>query len=141
MQARAVDVQDGQAFQIEADDIHVEVVAPPGLAGDLGPSDLVDRFSSRVGELGRALATVASQLRRTLESQLAAEQDDERWGLTEVSLEMSINLEAEAGIVISRAKTGAAFQATLTWSRHEPTAPPPGSSGPAIGSAVRDPGV
>lgn len=100
-------------------EIHVEVVPDPGVAGDLSPADLVDRFSVRAGELGRALATVASQLRETFESQLA-EPADGRWGLAEVSLQMSINLEAEAGVIISRVKTGAAFQATLTWSRRAP---------------------
>ncbi len=112
-------------------EIHVEVVPDPGVAGDLSPADLVDRFSGRVGELGRALATVASQLRETFESQLA-EPADGRWGLAEVSLQMSINLEAEAGVIISRAKTGAAFQAMLTWSRRAPAAAQPSvDSGPA----------
>jgi Trypsin-co-occurring domain 1 len=109
------------AGMADNDEIHVEVIPHPGLAGDLSPADLVDRFSGRVGELGRALATVASQLRQTFESRLA-EPAGSSWALGEVSLQMSINLEAEAGVIISRAKTGAAFQATLTWSRREPAA-------------------
>jgi hypothetical protein len=124
------------------DEIHVEVVPDPSVAGDLSPADLVDRFSRRVGELGRALATVASQLRETFEDQLA-EPVGGHWGLAEVSLQLSINLEAEAGVIISRAKTGAAFQATLTWSRLAPAAvrppggpePPPGD--PQTGSPPR----
>jgi hypothetical protein len=59
---------------------------------------------------------VASRLRQTLESQLT-DPAESGWGLTEISLQMSINLESEAGVVISRAKAGAAFQATLTWTR------------------------
>jgi hypothetical protein len=101
-----------------ADDIYVEVVPHPGQAGDLSPADLMDKMSSRVGELGQALAMLASQLRETMERQLT-EPADSRWPLMSVSLEVSINLEAEAGVVIARAKSGAAFQATLTWSRQE----------------------
>src|SRR5215216_3913379 len=101
-----------------ADDIYVEVVPHPGQAGDLSPADLMDKMSNRVGELGQALAMLASQLRETMERQLA-EPADSRWPLMSVSLEVSINLEAEAGVVIARAKSGAAFQATLTWGRQE----------------------
>lgn len=116
-------------------EIYVEVVPDPGYAGDLSPSQLVDKFSGRVGELGRALVSVATQLRDTFESQLA-EPTDGRWGLGEVSLQMSINLEAEAGVIISRAKAGAAFQATLTWSRRTPAAGQlPGDPGPVPGGA------
>jgi hypothetical protein len=105
----------------DGSEIYVEVVPHPGLAGDLSPADLVDRFNNRVGELGRALASVASRLRQTLDNQLA-EPSGSGWELADVSVQMSINLEAEAGVVISRAKTGAAFQATLTWKRREPPA-------------------
>jgi Trypsin-co-occurring domain 1 len=124
------------AGMADNDEIHVEVIPHPGLAGDLSPADLVDRFSGRVGELGRALATVAFQLRQTFETRLA-EPAGSSWALGEVSLQMSINLEAEAGVIISRAKTGAAFQATLTWSRREPAAasesaaPAPAAPAPA----------
>ena len=97
-------------------EIQVEVVPSVGQIGDLSPADLVDRFSARAGELGRALADVASELRESLEAQLS-EPTEGRWPLQEVSLQLSINLETEAGIIISRAKTGAAFQATLKWSR------------------------
>lgn len=103
----------------ELSEIYVEVVPHPGLAGDLSPAELVDKFSGRVTELGQALATVASQLRQTLDSRLA-EPAESSWALSDVSVQMSINLEAEAGVVISRAKAGTAFQATLTWTRREP---------------------
>jgi hypothetical protein len=96
--------------------IYVEVVPHPGTSGDLSPGDLVDKFSGRAAEVGSALATVASELRQTLESRLA-DRDEANWNLTEVSLQMSINLEAEAGVIISRTKAGAAFQAKLTWTR------------------------
>lgn len=109
-------------------DIYVEVVPHPGQAGDLSPTDLVDKLSTRVGELGQALATLASQLRETMERRLT-EPADSRWPLASVSLEVSINLEAEAGVVIARAKTGAAFQATLTWSRQEAMQAPADSRG------------
>ena len=100
----------------EPGEIYVEVVPHPGRVGDLSPADLMDKFSNRVAELGQALATVASRLRQTLDSRLA-EPEESKWALSDVSLQMSINLEAEGGVVISRLKTGAAFQATLTWTR------------------------
>lgn len=106
------------AGMAEPDEIRVEVVPPPGMAGDLGPGDLVDKFSGRAGELGSALATVAAELRHSFESQIA-EPPGGQWALAEVSVQMSINLEAEAGVIISKAKAGAAFQATLTWSRRQ----------------------
>jgi hypothetical protein len=102
----------------EPDEIRVEVVPPPGEVGDLGPGDLVDKFSGRAAELGRALASVAAELRQSFESRIA-EPPGGQWALAEVSVQMSINLEAEAGVIISRAKAGAAFQATLTWSRRQ----------------------
>ena len=113
------------------DGIHVEVIPAPGSAGDLSPSDLVDRFSGRVGELGAALAAVASELRESLENRLV-EPADGAWALDDVSLQISINLQAEVGVIITRAKTGAAFQATLKWSRRDPAAATdqPASTGP-----------
>ena len=105
----------------EPDEIRVEVVPPPGQVGDLGPGDLVDKFSGRAAELGSALAAVAAELRHSFESQIA-EPPGGQWALAEVSVQMSINLEAEAGVIISRARAGAAFQATLTWSRRQDAA-------------------
>ncbi len=99
-------------------EVLVEVVPAAGQVGDLGPADLVERAGRRVGELGTALAALADDLRGTLDRQLR-DSDDSTWALTSLSLQLSINLEAEAGIVISRARTGAAFQATLTWSRQD----------------------
>lgn len=109
------------AGMAEPDGIRVEVVPPPGQVGDLGPGDLVDKFSSRASELGSALAAVAAELRNSFESRIA-EPPGGQWALAEVSVQMSINLEVEAGVIISKAKAGAAFQATLTWSRRQDAA-------------------
>jgi hypothetical protein len=103
---------------VTSTEIYIEVAPHPGQAGDLGAADLVEKVSGRVDELGQALVSVASQLRATMDRQLA-EPADSRMPLASVSLQMSINLEAEAGVVISRAKAGAAFQATLTWERQK----------------------
>jgi hypothetical protein len=97
-------------------EIRVEVVPHPGYVGDLGPADLMDKFSDRVGELGAALAGVAARLRDSLEGKLV-EPSGSAWELTEVGLELSLNLESEVGVIISRATAGAAFHASLTWSR------------------------
>jgi hypothetical protein len=100
------------------EDIYIEVTPSPGRAGDLGPADLVEKVSGRVSELGQALASLATQLRETMDRELT-EPPGSRFPLSSLSLQMSINLEAEAGVVISRAKAGAAFQATLTWQREK----------------------
>jgi hypothetical protein len=102
----------------DTSDIRVEIVPPPGYAGDLGPADLVDKFSDRVAELGESLAGIASRLRASLASQLD-EPSDGAWQLSEASLEFSLNLESEVGVIISRAKAGSTFHAKLTWSRRD----------------------
>jgi hypothetical protein len=97
-------------------DIRVEVLPDPRYAGQLGPADLVERFADRAGELGAAIGAVAQRLRTGLEQQIGAASSD-TWEVSEVSVEIALNLEAETGVVISKAKTGAAFNATLTWTR------------------------
>lgn len=96
--------------------IYVAVVPSPEVAGELSGRDLFNRFEDRVGELGASLGRIANQLRERLDATLSSDAGS-AWRLDEVELSFSLDLEAEAGVVVARAKTAAGFEATLRWSR------------------------
>ncbi len=96
--------------------IRVQVSPDPQHAGELGGGSLVERFEDRVNELGASLGEIANRLRDQLDATLA-ESDDAGWRLNEVELSFSLDLEAEAGVVVAKASTTAGFEASLTWSR------------------------
>jgi hypothetical protein len=73
-----------------------------------------------VEDLGDSLNEIAEALRSRLAA--LAERGAEEWDLDEVELSFSLDLEAEAGVLIARASTRAGFQATLTWKRSPPAA-------------------
>ncbi|WP_187414814.1 CU044_2847 family protein [Nonomuraea sp. PA05] len=97
--------------------IKVEVLPDPAVRGNLGPSDVMERFADRAGELGESIGAIAERLRESLEEQLAAEARP-AWELSEVGLSLSLSLEAESGVVIAKVKTAGTFQVTLKWSRN-----------------------
>jgi Trypsin-co-occurring domain 1 len=94
-------------------EIKVEVVSRDTGEVAFGPQRLPD-FGDRAAELGDALNEVAAALRGRL-LELDAGRDD--WGLDEVALTLSLDLQADAGVIIARASTKAGFQACLTWRR------------------------
>ena len=96
--------------------INVAVIPPPEAAGELSGRDLIDRFEDRVDELGVSLGQIANRLRERLDTTLSSDAGS-AWELDEVELSFSLDLEAEAGVVVARAKTAAGFEATLRWSR------------------------
>lgn len=98
-------------------DVYVEVRPDPDSAGDLAGRTLTEKFKERVHELGASLGDIANQLRDQLEQQLH-EQEDAGWHLEEIGLKFSLDLEAEAGVVVARAATTAGFEASLSWKRH-----------------------
>src|SRR5437867_2393537 len=98
-------------------EIVVEVRPHPGRAGELAGPNLLERFETRVSELGESPARIAMSLKGDLEARI----DDDAsgpWSLDEVELEFSLDLEAEAGIVVARGATRAGFHAKLTWRRN-----------------------
>ncbi len=97
-------------------EIMVQVVPTAGAAGEIGGPRVPEKFAARVKELGASIADVANELRQELERNIATQPDTE-WTLDEVALAFSLDLEAEAGVVITKAKTTAGFEATLTWKR------------------------
>lgn len=78
-------------------------------------------FADRADELGDSLNEIAERLRGRLH-ELERQPRDE-WDLDQVSLTFSLDLQADAGVIVARASTKAGFQATLTWKRSARTAP------------------
>ncbi len=96
--------------------VRVEVVPDPVYTGRLAQADLIERFQDRIDELGAAIGGVADRLHAALERQLTAE-GDRAWALTEVTLELGANLEAESGVLICKTKSAGSFQVSLKWTR------------------------
>ncbi|MDX8149514.1 CU044_2847 family protein [Lentzea sp. BCCO 10_0061] len=112
--AGAVPPADPTEAQAHAGVVRVEVVPDPALAGTLGPADLLERFTDRVEELGTAICGIAEKLRVSLETKLVDEEAN-RWGMSQVSMEFGLNLEASTGVVVVKGKAVAAFKVTITW--------------------------
>jgi hypothetical protein len=99
-------------------EIVVRVVPPPGREGELGGATLTERFEQRVDELGDSIGSIAKRLRERLDTELTEERTS-AWGLDEVNLTFSLDLEAEAGVVVAKAKTTAGFEVALKWTRNQ----------------------
>ncbi len=95
--------------------IHVYVEPGPEYAGEVGVP-LTELFAERVRDLGQGLGEIANDLRSQLDAALH-EDDRAEWGLEEVQLSFSLDLQASAGVVVAKAKTAAGFEATMTWRR------------------------
>ena len=102
-------------------DILVQVVPKQaGADGYLAPKAPVgpESFSNRAKDIADGVATVANSVRDDLERALQVKAES-AYRLHEIELRFSLDLEAEAGVVIARAKTSAGFEVTLTWSRKD----------------------
>ncbi len=106
-----------------ASNINVRVVAGPKHKGELSQGKSTEEFGKRVSELGDSIGEIANELRRKLDD--ALEQGEESdWGLDQIQLSFSLDLEAEAGVIVAKAKTAAGFEVQLTWSRKSGNAAP-----------------
>lgn len=89
-------------------------VHPGSDSGDLGPSIAVpESFAQRAGEVADSIAEIASQFRSRLHKVLG-KPPDYGWRMDTVELTFGIVVQAEAGIVIAKATSGATFSAKLT---------------------------
>jgi hypothetical protein len=85
----------------------------PTIGGNLSPqSTIPETFMSRVDEIGESLQEIADRLSQHLDK---FKKKESTWRLDEVELKFSLDLEAEAGVVIARAKTSAGFEASMSW--------------------------
>jgi hypothetical protein len=73
------------------------------------PELLVDR----IDEIGDCLRDIAMRLSQRLDE--LATHPENQWRLGEVELKFSLDLEAEAGVIIARTSATVGFEATLTW--------------------------
>lgn len=97
--------------------IRIQVVSPVGVKGDLGPNVGLEDFNKRLGEFGNSLSDMASTLRTHLDKAAGRGVDQSEWCLAEAELKFSLELQAEAGVIITRASSKAAFEVSLKWAR------------------------
>jgi hypothetical protein len=95
-------------------EIKVEVVSPDtGQAAFFRPKQMPS-FQERAGDLGGSLNEIATELSQHLD---ALDKRKKGWHLDEVTLGFSLDLQAEAGVVVGRVSSKAGLQATMTWKR------------------------
>jgi hypothetical protein len=97
-------------------EILVEVRPASGGQGDLTvfqPQLLKDRIE----ELGESLVEIAEGLRQQLDQAFPSRSRSVQagMGLEEVQMNFSLDLQGEAGVIISRVSASAGFQVSLTW--------------------------
>lgn len=93
-------------------DVLVEV-QPRSVSGDLAHRAVSpEMFGRRAGEIADSLAEVVDRLRTRLERTLKP--DDAAWAVDSIEIGFNIALQAEAGVIIAKATSGATFSARLT---------------------------
>jgi len=99
-------------------EIQVCVVPPPGRAGELAGEPLRCSRSSRIASTNSVRASARSHggYGRGWTVDLAEERPS-AWQLDEVAVSFSVDLEAEAGVVVAKVKTTAGFEVELKWTR------------------------
>jgi hypothetical protein len=109
-------MSDGEVAMSGGFDVLVEVRPDPRQGGNLAGQSFIERFSDRVDELGASLSDIANRLREQLEARMSS-RPTAAWDLDEMGLSFSLDLQADAGVVLARAGTKAGFEASLTWKR------------------------
>jgi hypothetical protein len=100
--------------------IKVEVVQV-GDSGYLSPSRAsLEDFGRRAPEVVDSIIAVAGALGKQLDSQAADADARSRWTMDEMAVSFELALEAEAGVVIARARTSATFNVEISWRRGDP---------------------
>ncbi|MEU1238670.1 CU044_2847 family protein [Micromonospora aurantiaca] len=97
-------------------EIHVQVVPKDGTRGDLAGGRLIENLKDRIDELGDSIIEVSGSLQNRLAA-AERENSDAGWRLSEAQITFSLDLEAEAGVIISRTSASASFEVSLSWSR------------------------
>ncbi len=103
--------------KVQQSAIKVQVVPSPAQAGQLSPGKAWESLEKRIDELGESIGEIAERFRSRLDSGLAPPEEKPAWHLGAVQVTFSLDLEAEAGVVVARAKTTAGFEVSLGWTR------------------------
>jgi hypothetical protein len=104
-------------------EILIDVIPTHAPTGNLSGRSLVpEAFAKRSGEIVDSLATIGTAFRERLDRMRAEEPG--QWGLSEVTVELNLAVQAESGVVITKASASATFTATLTWRSREKQAGP-----------------
>jgi len=103
--------------------LQIEVIERDA-SGYLSPrAARLDDFGKRAPEIADGILSVADLLRAELDAKAAeSTTTTSAWRMDSLTLSFELALEAEAGIVIARAKTSATFAVEISWSR-EPLHP------------------
>jgi len=98
-------------------EVRIEVVPKRSISGDLSDEPVTpELFNKRVDEIGTTLADVSTRLQEYLDQSSRTKGNEKSsFGLSEVELKFSFEVEAEAGVIITRASTRATFEATMKW--------------------------
>jgi len=99
-------------------EIQVEVRPGPGAYGEdlSGKPVLPEAFTKRADEIAESIVEIANSFRDRLEV-MGARREELEWRMKEVKLSFGLDLEAESGVLIVRAKAGCTFTATLSWAK------------------------
>lgn len=111
-----MEASDGRSVEARTP-IQVVVVPDPASAGQLAPGRSWEALEDRIGEIGTSVGAIATQLRERLEATLDDPAVEALWRIDTVTLAFSLDLAAEAGVIVARAKTTAGFEVSITWSR------------------------
>lgn len=103
------------AANIRPGDLETEALLRSGASGRASAA-AVESFEARAPEIADALRKVAEAMRSRLDEAEGAP-TEQGWGLNSVEIALELSLEAEAGVVITKASAGATLSATLTWTR------------------------
>jgi hypothetical protein len=96
--------------------VYVEVRPRQATGGDLKPrAPVTEVLAKRIDEIADSLREVATRMAARFNDFAANTTND--WKLSDVELKFSLDLEAEAGVIIARTSASAGFEATLTWSK------------------------
>ncbi|WP_409060990.1 CU044_2847 family protein [Streptomyces sp. SYP-A7185] len=88
-------------------------VQPRSVSGDLAPRFAVpEQFERRAGEIADSVAQVAEQFRSRLEQVLRP--SEAGWGVESIEVGFDISVQADVGVIIAKATSGATFSARLT---------------------------
>ena len=96
-------------------EISVRVVSKGGTVNDFSGRNLGENLLDRAEELGASIVAVAQRLGDQISDGVST--TGRPWNLSGATVRFSVDLEAELGVIVSRAGGSAGFEITLTWTR------------------------